>query len=77
MTGRLSMVIGARSTRRDVWIGGAALMTVVVLELFRVELDNTGTVGRVVSFLGVGVLLLIVGYVAPVPPPGARNKEAA
>ena len=43
-------------------------MAVVVVKLFIVELDNTGTVGRVVSFLGVGVLLLIVGYFAPVPP---------
>ncbi len=67
MTGLLGMVIGARSTRRDVWIGGAALMTVVVLELFLVEIDNTGTVGRVVSFLGLAVF----------PPRGARNKEAA
>ena len=76
VTGLLGMVVGARSTRRDIWMGGAALMTVVVLKLFLVELDNTGTVGRVVSFLGVGLLLLIVGYVAPVPPRGERNADA-
>ena len=76
MTGLLGMVLGARSGRREIWIGGALLMAVVVVKLFLVELDNTGTVGRVVSFLGVGVLLLIVGYFAPVPPRVEREAEA-
>jgi len=77
VTGLLGMVLGARFIRREIWIGGAALMAVVVIKLFLVELDNTGTVGRVVSFLGVGVLLLIVGYFAPAPPRLEREAEAA
>ena len=76
MTGLLGMVLGARFIRREIWIGGAALMAIVVIKLFLVELDNTGTVGRVVSFLGVGVLLLIVGYYAPAPPRVEREAEA-
>jgi uncharacterized membrane protein len=68
------MVLGARRRRRTLWVAGALLMGVVVIKLFVVELDNAGTVGRVVSFLGVGVLLLIVGYFAPVPP---RSEPAA
>ena len=63
-----AMVVGARSVRRAVWVAGAALMTIVVAKLFLVDLGNTGTLARVVSFLGVGVLLLVVGYFAPVPP---------
>lgn len=62
------MLLGARTRRRDVWIAGAALMAVVVAKLFVVELGSTGTVARVVSFLGVGMLLLVVGYFAPAPP---------
>ncbi|MYE76463.1 MAG: DUF2339 domain-containing protein, partial [Acidimicrobiaceae bacterium] len=31
--------------------------------------------GRVVSFIVVGVLLLIVGYLAPVPPAGAAEDS--
>ena len=79
VTGLLGMVLGARSNRRALWIGGALLMTAVVVKLFLVELDNTGTVGRVVSFLGVGVLLLIVGYFAPAPPrsPAAAETPSA
>jgi uncharacterized membrane protein len=32
---------------------------------------------RVVSFLGVGVLLLVVGYFAPVPPRAAAEPQVS
>ena len=65
--GLAGMIVGAVRERREVWIGGALVMAVVIVKLFLVELGNAGTVGRVVSFLGVGLLLLVVGYFAPVP----------
>lgn len=74
-TALAGMIAGAVKRWRHIWIGGATLMAVVVAKLFLVELGNTGTVTRVVSFLGVGILLLIVGYFAPVPP--RERSEAA
>ncbi len=74
--GLAGMVIGALREHRGVWIGGAVTMGVVIVKLFVVELGNAGTVGRVVSFLGVGVLLLIVGYFAPVPKERASDHGA-
>jgi uncharacterized membrane protein len=74
--GLAGMIVGAKRAVRSVWIAGAALMAIVVVKLFLVELDNSGTVERVVSFLGVGVLLLVVGYFAPVPP-RARDASGA
>ena len=68
LAGLAGMVMGVRLVRRIVWVGGASLMGVVVVKLFLFDLSNTGTVARVVSFLGVGLLLLVVGYFAPVPP---------
>jgi len=65
--GLAGMVFGAIRERRDVWIGGAVVMGIVIVKLVLVDLGNAGTLDRVVSFLGVGVLLLIVGYLAPVP----------
>ena len=65
--GLAGMVVGAVRARREVWIGGAVVMGVVIVKLFIVELGNVGTLSRVVSFLGVGLLLLVVGYLAPVP----------
>jgi uncharacterized membrane protein len=54
------------------WIIGAVLLGVVVAKLFLIDLSNTGTVERVVSFIGVGVLVIVIGYFSPVPP---RSEE--
>ena len=43
-------------------------MLLVVLKLFTVDLTQTGTIERIISFIGVGILLLVVGYFAPAPP---------
>ncbi|MBT8077957.1 MAG: DUF2339 domain-containing protein [Gammaproteobacteria bacterium] len=72
------MILGARHGKRWIWLTGTALMALVVIKLFIVDLGNTGTVARIVSFLGVGVLLLIVGYFAPAPPRrAARDNDLA
>ena len=39
-----------------------------VIKLFIIDLANIGGIERIVSFLAVGVLMLVIGYVAPVPP---------
>ncbi|MBX9761895.1 MAG: DUF2339 domain-containing protein, partial [Pseudomonadaceae bacterium] len=67
------MVLGNRLGRRELWLIGAALIALVVAKLFFVELGNRGGLERIVSFIGVGVLLLVVGYFAPLP---ARQEEA-
>jgi uncharacterized membrane protein len=63
-----AMAVANRKQWRIVWIVGATLLGAVVVKLFFVELAQTGTVTRIVSFIGVGLLLLLIGYVAPVPP---------
>ena len=67
------MVLGNRLGRRELWLIGAALIALVVAKLFFVELGNRGGLERIVSFIGVGVLLLVVGYFAPLP---ARKADA-
>ena len=65
----VTIMVGANKLRvRQVWLAGSALMGVVVLKLFLVDLADRGGLYRIVSFLVVGVLLLLVGYFAPVPP---------
>ncbi|MGH8354580.1 MAG: DUF2339 domain-containing protein, partial [Pseudomonas sp.] len=61
------MLVGHLRSRRELWLLGAGLIGVVVAKLFFVELGNRGGLERIVSFIGVGVLLLIVGYFAPLP----------
>lgn len=61
-------VSGHLRVRRELWMVGAALIGVVVVKLFFVDLGNSGSLERIISFIGVGVLLLVVGYFAPLPP---------
>jgi uncharacterized membrane protein len=60
-----------------VWLIGAALIALVVAKLIFVELSNRGGLARIVSFIGVGVLLLVVGYFAPLPPKRLNVEPAA
>ncbi len=62
------MVRGNQRQQRPLWLVGASLMGVVVAKLFFVELGNSGSVARIVSFIVVGLLLLLVGWFAPAPP---------
>jgi len=71
------MTIAARIARRALWFVGVALMGAVVVKLFLVDLSGVGTVERIVSFIGVGLLLMLVGYVAPMPPAEVRRIEAS
>lgn len=70
------MIGGHLRNRREVWLIGAALIAVVVAKLFFVELSNRGGLARIVSFIGVGGLLLVVGYFAPLPPKRAEPVTA-
>src|SRR6218665_3947177 len=58
---------------RGPWIAGAALLGAVVVKLFLVDLSSLGSLARIVSFLAVGALMLVIGYVSPLPP--AQEKR--
>jgi uncharacterized membrane protein len=67
-------VWGARREQRQIWFAGAGLLALVVIKLFMIDLAGTGAIGRIVSFLVAGLLMLIIGYFAPLPP---KAKEPA
>lgn len=56
-----------RTARRWAWMAGAALLGVTVIKLFLVDLSRVDTVPRIISFIGVGLLMLAIGYFAPAP----------
>ena len=62
------MTLATRKRLRTVWITGAILLAAVVIKLFIVDLAGKGTVERIVSFVGVGVLMLVIGWFSPAPP---------
>jgi uncharacterized membrane protein len=62
------MVGSHRRALRGAWMVGAGLLAVTVLKLFVIDLSNRGGSERIVVFIAVGVLMLVVGYFAPLPP---------
>ena len=49
-------------------MAGAFLLCLVVAKLFFIDLANTDGGERIFAFIGVGVLMLVMGYAAPLPP---------
>ncbi|HEX5036350.1 MAG TPA: DUF2339 domain-containing protein [bacterium] len=68
------MVIGTRKKLRGAWMVGASLLGLTVLKLLFVDLSKTQTIARVVSFVGAGLMILLIGYFSPLPP--KTKKEA-
>jgi uncharacterized membrane protein len=73
---------GYKLARRKVWIAGAVLMVADIAKLLILDLAGTGAVTRIISFFVAGILLLFIGWVAPLPPreekalsPGAGERH--
>ncbi|TVV74719.1 DUF2339 domain-containing protein, partial [Sphingomonas solaris] len=60
-----------RRGQRTMWLAGAGLLGVVVAKLLLVDLSNADGAARIVTFIVVGILMLVVGYFAPLPPKAA------
>jgi uncharacterized membrane protein len=62
------MLVAYRKSSRYFWFAGAGLLALVVVKLFFVDLADNGSIARIVSFLAVGSLMLVIGYLSPLPP---------
>ena len=62
------MVLAHRRVQRQLWTVGAGLLGLVIVKLLLIDLSNAGGGERIVAFIVVGVLMLVVGYFAPLPP---------
>jgi uncharacterized membrane protein len=70
-----TMLAATRTGARVVWLTGAGLLGVVIAKLFLVDLSHIGTIERIVSFVGVGLLMLVIGYFSPLPPAVGHEPE--
>jgi uncharacterized membrane protein len=61
------MRYAARRAMRRTWASGAVLLGIVLAKLITVDMASSGSMARIVSFVGVGLLMVLVGYLAPYP----------
>ena len=65
----LAVIVYAKRERsRLIWISGALLLGLVIIKLLLVDMARSGSLERIISFLVVGLLILLVGSIAPLPP---------
>ncbi|WP_323862070.1 DUF2339 domain-containing protein [Xenorhabdus szentirmaii] len=69
------MLYATRTMRRKVWFAGAGVLGIVIVKLFLVDSAVGGGLARAFAFLGVAVLLLIIGYFSPIPPLRSDKQE--
>jgi uncharacterized membrane protein len=68
------MLLSKKYQNRPLWIAGFGILILVVLKLFFIELAQSGTIERIVSFMVVGTLLLLIGYFVPLPPSEEKTR---
>lgn len=71
------MVFATRRGLRTHWFAGFALLAAVGGKMLTVDLASAGTVEWTASLLGIGALILIASYAAPVPPARTTLTEDA
>lgn len=75
LTALALMVYATRSGARTLWFAGFALLAAVGAKMLMIDLAGAGTVEWTGSLLGIGALILIASYVAPVPPGTLPDEE--
>ena len=63
----LLMFWSRRNGQRILWGSGALILALTIAKLFLVDLANSDSIARIVSFIGVGLLVMIIAYFAPAP----------
>lgn len=69
----LMLHASGRCCRRE-WLAGAALLAIVIVKLVLVDSARAGGLARAFAFIGVAILVLIVGYFSPLPPKAGEEK---
>ena len=76
LLGVAAWVLGSRRRHWSLWLTGAIGMGVVLLKLVAVDRQYVGNLTGIVSFMAVGLLLVLVGRIAPTPPRNISRQEA-
>ncbi|RYY75348.1 MAG: DUF2339 domain-containing protein [Gammaproteobacteria bacterium] len=71
----LIMNLSRRVQRRELWMIGAGLLGLVVFKLATKDISGSGTLARILSFMVVGALMLLIGFLSPIPAKKSVSPE--
>jgi uncharacterized membrane protein len=67
--------VSGKLQHRKMWMLGAGLLVVVTVKLFIFDFNAQNNIARIITFITVGTLFLIVGYISPLPPSKPDEEE--
>ncbi|XKM13153.1 DUF2339 domain-containing protein [Orbaceae bacterium ac157xtp] len=70
----LCIAVAHKFTLRYLWFVGAILQSIVVLKLIFIDSVALEGLTRAFVFIGVALLMLVIGYLAPIPPKQSNKK---
>ncbi|MGJ3348653.1 DUF2339 domain-containing protein [Morganella sp. Je.2.23] len=75
LTAVILMTTATRRHKRHLWVAGAVIFAVVILKLFVVDMNQSSGLARAGAFIGVALLILVVGYFSPLPPKTGTDMQ--
>ncbi len=67
---------GGRIRSRTAWIGGAILMVAAAVKVVLVDFGSLGQLSNILAIIAAGLVFLLVGWLAPMPPAAAPDQAA-
>lgn len=61
-------LLASKKAWRYIWMMGIVVLAIVIAKLVLLDLSHSHTITRIISFIGSGVIMLVIGYFAPLPP---------
>lgn len=74
ITALVTMVMATRRKSRSQWFIGGVLLAVVIAKLFLIDTSLSSGLLRALAFIGVAILILLIGYFSPLPPKKQSNN---
>ena len=75
--GALLTVWAKRRASRTLWVAGATLMVAAAVKFVLFDFGGLGQLGNILAVIAAGVVFLLVGWLAPMPPAAVPRPSAA
>lgn len=62
------MFYSSSHKNRFIWKVGVSLLLLIIVKLFILDLSQLSIIGYTFSFIGVGLMMVVIGYFSPIPP---------
>ncbi len=74
--GGVLTIWGRKRLSRPLWIAGAALLAAAAVKMVLIDFGSLGELANIFAVIGAGIVFVLVGWLAPMPPAAAEPSLA-